>query len=71
MNDSNILATYAPASQNSERAIVKQRMEAMRERPNDRNAQKLDDLGFSVDHDDYFDHDGEWGEYVHDLFRSK
>ncbi len=46
-----------PASPtNNAREIVKSKLERMHKSPNDRTAQELDALGFSVDHDDRIDH---------------
>lgn len=53
------LSQFPPSSVNNSRAIVKEKLERMSKNPNDRTAKELDNLGFSVDHDDR-DHMGEW-----------
>ena len=54
-----IMSQFPPSSTNNAREIVKSKLERMSKNPNDRTAKELDDLGFSVDHDDR-DHMGEW-----------
>lgn len=52
-----ILQEYPSPSINNSRSIVREKLLRMRNNPNDRTAQELDALGFSVDWDDYRDHD--------------
>lgn len=57
-----VMSQFPLSSTNNARAIVKSKLERMSKSPNDRNAQELDALGFSVDHDDRADRAGEWQE---------
>lgn len=54
------LSHFPSALVNNSREIVRKAIERYQENPNDRNAQTLENYGFSVDHDDYRDR---WGEH--------
>lgn len=54
------LEKLPPSYTNNSRAILQQKVERYRTNPNDRNAKELENLGLSVDHDDYRDRMGEF-----------
>lgn len=51
-----ILSKLPPASVNNARAIVMEAVRDFEEAPTDKKRHRLEELGFSVDHDDYLDH---------------
>lgn len=51
------LQDFPPPTINNARSIVREKLLSFQENPNDRKAQELDNLGFSVDWDDYRDQD--------------
>lgn len=56
------LSQFPASPTNNGREIVLSRCKSMSKSPNNAKARDLDNLGFSVDHDDRIDHMGEWEE---------
>ena len=51
-----LLESLPPASVNNSRAILMEAVRDFERAPTDKKRHRLEDLGLSVDHDDYLDH---------------